>query len=192
MPSPRQEFDECPWADYGYRDELPHEALMDGGPYEVDRYAVADIPRRVYTWHLKRDRTERRVVDAFLANTHLAGVHSFYVRDPADDARADVPLGTGDGGTTTFFLPSTGEERRHYPRDDGDLVVKVAGTPVTVSSVDTDARSVTLAAPPGIGLAVTADFNGLRLVRQLMPHEWKGLSYSWFDATIVLEEILTD
>lgn len=187
---PRVEFDECPWSDYGYRDELPMFVAEDDGPREVDRYALSDIPYRTYTWHLKRNRTERATVDAFTANAHLCGLASFYVRDPADDAQTSVALGVGDGVETAYTLPITGEMRRYYPRDDATVIVRVDGTPVAGTVVDTDARTFTLAAPPGVGLAVEADFSGMRLVRQGSPFDWRGMSHTWYDATVILEEML--
>lgn len=188
------EFDECPWVDYTYRDELPIEILGDDGPVYTDRYALLDITRRVYSWHIKRTTTERAAVDAFMALARSVQLEAFYIRDPKDDARTAVTLepAVGDGARVTFSLPTTGEERRHYPRDDADLVVRVGGAPATVASVDTDARTITLAAPPGIGVAVEADYNGLRLCRLSAPFDWKGLDAAWFDATLVIEEIITD
>ena len=63
-------------------------------------------------------------------------------------------MARGNGSTTTFSLPTTGENRRYYPVSTG-LVVKVSGSSVTVSSVSTDGRSVTLASAPANAAPVT-------------------------------------
>ena len=190
---PRVEFDECPWFDYQYRDEAPVLVAELDAPFATDRYLFGHLPRRVYGWHVRRTNAERIAIDDFMrdrAVTHEA----FYVLDPLDPQRLAVSLGTGDGSKTTFDLPalSAGEEGRFYSKDDGDLVVRVSGSPVTVASVDVDARTITLAAPPAGAAPVEADYNGLRLVRLSQPFEWKGVGAGWFDAVLPLEEILRD
>lgn len=189
----RLEFDECPWFDYSHRDEFPVEVAETEGPFYSDRYALAPISRRVYGWHLKRTTTERQTVAAFLVLGRMVGLEAFYVRDPKDDFRTNVDLGNGDGGKTVFDLPDLPlEDGRFYPRDDLDLEVRVSGAPVGVAAVDVDARTITLSAPPGLGLPVVADFQGLRLVRLANPAEWAGIGADWYETTLELLEVVRD
>lgn len=70
-------------------------------------------------------------------------------------------IGTGDGTTTKFYIPSgfivdaNGDESVTI----ADLTVYVDGSSVTISSVDAEDRSFTLAVAPGNGAAITADFS---------------------------------
>ena len=191
---PRELFDECPWTDYVFRDEQPVASFMDDAPGTVQRFQLQPIARRVYQWHMKRDFAERAVILEFL-RARGQGLESFYVEDPADAARVDVPAepATGDGARVTFSLPTgtSDEERRWHPLE-SSFVAKVNGTPVTVSSVDRDARTFTLAAAPGVGQNVTASYTGLRLVRLRQPQEWAAQSYAWHETTLELEELLSD
>ena len=190
---PRVEFDECPWFDYQYRDEAPVVVAAVGLPFESERYLFGHLPRRVYGWHVRRTNAERIAIDDFLRDRNVTH-EAFYVLDPLDPMRTGVDLGTGTGAKTVFDLPAlgSGEEARFYSKDDADLVVRVSGSPVTVASVDVDARTITLAAPPARAAPVEADYNGLRLVRLAGPFEWKGVGAGWFDAVLPLEEILRD
>lgn len=185
------ELEECPWFDYSYRDEAPVLVVNADGPYRSDRYLFG-LTRRVYSWHVRRTDAERLAIDDFLVRARSVSHESFYVLDPYDPIRTAVSLGNGDGVKTVFTLPTTGEESRFYPKDDALLVVRVSGAPVTVSSVDTDGRSVTLAAPPAGAAPVEIDFSGLRLCMLSAPTEWKGAGAAWFDATLAIEEILSD
>lgn len=188
------ELDECPWFDYSFRDEAPVLVAADGGPYYSDRYLFGHLSRRVYAWHVRRTNAERLTIDDFLVRARNVLLEAFYVLDPLDPLRTGVDLGTGTGAKTVFDLPAlgTGEEARFFPRDDADLEVRVSGSPVTVASVDTDARQITLAAPPAPAAPVVADYNGLRLVRLSNPFEWKGAGAAYFDAVLAIEEIIRD
>ena len=159
-------FDEIPEVGYSYTDLLPVSIRHDGGPYEESRTKLAPTARRRYSWVLRRDDCPeflRTDVDDFLVRLRSLQYESFYLKDPKDALRTGVSLGTGTGAATTFSLPSSGQESRDYPIDNAALVVYVSGSPVTVSSVDTDARTVTLASPPGLGLAVTAAYEHYKL-----------------------------
>lgn len=187
------ELDECPWYDYSYTDELPVEVVQTEGPFYSDRYQVAPLSVRRYSWHLKRTTSERLAVDDFLVRARGVLFEAFYLLDPKDGFRTAVDLGVGTGAKTVFELPALPlEEGRFYPKDDADLVVRVSGSPVTVASVDTDARTITLAAPPGIGAPVEADYNGLRLCRLTAPGTWTGIGADWWEVSFEISEILTD
>lgn len=185
-------FAEVPWVDYGYSDDLPVEVQAERGPFWSDRYQLADIGRRRYTLPFWRTSSERASFDAFFKGaTVLYTWGAWLFEDPKDAAQTAVSLGTGDGSTTTFSLPTTGEQRRYYPKQ-GSVVVRVAGTPVTVSSVSTDGRTVTLASPPAGAAAVEADYTGLRLVRLVAPYAWQAADQNWWNTTLDVLEVVTD
>lgn len=181
---------EIPWVTYGYRDDFPVEVVRERGPFWSDRYALADISVRTYTLPFWRTTSERSAFDAFF-RARLQTWEAFLFEDPKDAPQTGVSLGTGNGSTTTFSLPTTGEQRRHYPKQ-GSVVVRVAGSPVTVSSVDTDARTVTLASAPALSAAVEADYTGLRLVRLADPYEWSAADVGWWQTSLTLIEVVTD
>ena len=89
----------------------------------------------------------------------LAGIKTEYVHS--------IKVSTGDGSTTEFDLPFIGRQRGYIVDlaasktstiTVADIIVYVDGTPVTVSSIDEDKGSVTLAAAPNNSTAITADF----------------------------------
>lgn len=189
---PRSVFAEIPWVDYGYTDDVPVEVTAERGPFWTDRYLLADISRRRYSLPFWRTTSERASFDGFFAGSSVLGTWgSWLFEDPKDSARTAVSLGTGTGAQTVFGLPTTGNERRHYPKQ-GSVVVRVAGSPVTVSSVDTDARTITLATPPSLGAAVEADFTGLRLVRLVSPYAWQAVDQGWWQTVLDVQELVTD
>jgi hypothetical protein len=189
---PTQVFTESPFPNYSYADELPVSVRRAGAPWAERRTKLADISRRRYSFPLSRPNDERQDVDDFLTRARGLQFEAFYVADPRDDARSAVALGTGNGSATTFALPTAlaNEERRFYPKSSG-LVAKVNGTPVSVASVDTDARTITLSAAPANGAAVTADFVGYRLCR-VENLSWQGETNTWFHASVELVEIIAE
>jgi len=58
-----------------------------------------------------------------------------------------------------------------------------------VSSVDTDARTVTLASPPGVGLAVTADYDHYKLCRVDGEFTWTGQSSTSYETAVSIVEV---
>lgn len=110
---------------------------------------------------------------------------SFYLKDPADHAQTGVSLTLVSG--TTYSLPTSGEQSRHFPIDDTNVQVYDGGSPVSHSSVDTDARTITLSSSPSG--AVTADFYAYRLVRVDGSFTWTNTSRSgMFDTGVRLVE----
>lgn len=184
-------FDEVPEVGYSYTDELPVSIRRDGGPFEESRTKLAPVARRRYSWKLRRDDCPgflRTDVDNFLVQLRSLQFESFYLKDPRDALRSGVSLGVGDGATQTFSLPSEGTESRDYPIDNAALVVYVSGSPVAVSSVDTDARTITLAAAPGLGLAITADYEHYKLCRADGEFTWTSASSTSFETTVAVVE----
>lgn len=96
-------------------------------------------------------------------------LHGFRWKDWADHkscppsatpAATDQPLGTGDGTTVTFPLSKTYESGETYARPiacpvAGTILVAVDGQPVAFTEED---GTITLAAAPASGAAITAGF----------------------------------
>jgi hypothetical protein len=61
-----------------------------------------------------------------------------------------------------------------------------------LAGVNTDARTVTFAAPPAIAAAVAVTYRGLRLVRLLEPPAFQGVTKRYGRYELALEEVLRD
>ena len=179
-----------PFPPYSYRDEQPCAVLRDGGPYEEVRVPLADISRRRYMFDLGRRNADRQTMDAFLVRARQLQYQSFYFPDPRDDALDGVSIGTGNGVAQTFYLPTTGENRRFYPADDDSASITVNGSPyVGEVTVSTDGRSVTLASAPANGHAVLFSGNVYRLCR-LDDLSWSVDYVDWATASISIVEVI--
>ncbi|MFO0931139.1 MAG: hypothetical protein U1E39_00360 [Planctomycetota bacterium] len=66
------------------------------------------------------------------------------------------------------------------------------GVAAGVASVDTDARTITFAAAPGVGATVKATYRGLRLVRLSDPPSFQGVTKRFGQYELALEEVLRD
>lgn len=182
-------FTEVPFNGYQYRDEEQILVHRDGSAWEETRHVLTDISRRHYVLPMGRDNTERQTIDAWFAARH-SQYEAFFFKDPLDAGLTNVSIGTGNGVATTFYLPTTGTNRRFYPVVTG-CVVKVSGSPVTVSSVSPDARSVTLASPPAGAAPVTITCDVYRLVR-LEDLNWTHSHPRRWDASITLVEVVSE
>lgn len=183
-------FTELPFLPYSYRDEQPCAVLRDGGPYEEVRIKLADTSRRRYMFQVGRRNTQRQTVDTFLVRGRALQYDPFYFADPRDDALDDVSIGTGNGSATTFYLPTTGENRRFYPANDSSASITVNGSPfVGVVTVSTDGRSVTLGSAPANGHAVLFSGNVYRLCR-LEDLSWTVEYADWGTAAISVVEVI--
>lgn len=162
--------------------------LKYAGRGREQRATLEPIGRRRYGLPFKRTASEMATFNAFfLARGGI--VEPFYFQDPKDSFQTAIDLGTSIASQTEFFLPTTGEDQRWYPIDNASLVVKDDGVPVSVASVDTDARSVTLSAVPTVGSVMTLDCNAYRLVRLVAPFEWRGLAPDFFATELELIEV---
>jgi len=74
----------------------------------------------------------------------------------------------------------------------GSIVGCVNGAAVVLVSVDTDARTVTFLAAPGVGAMVKATYRGLRLVRLSEPRSFQGVTKRYGRYELALEEVLRD
>jgi hypothetical protein len=130
------------------------------------RAAHQSRTRYLYVWPMDLTRSLRDDLVEFLTARGWE-VESFFLREPLNGiySRSSISIGTGDGSETEFTIPSTGENAGDYPIDDAHAIVYVSGSPVTVSAVNTEDRSFTLASPPAGSAPVTADYWFYRLVR---------------------------
>lgn len=185
-------FNEPPWADYSYTDELPVAVLRDGGPHEENRIQLAGIAVRAYTWPMQRLPAERLAIDTFF-RAHKYQVTAFLVLDPKEieRERVGVSLGLATAGQTVFPLTGdlTEENYRDYPSDAHAFVVRRNAVPVT-ATVQRDARTFTLSVAASAGDTVDADYVAYRLVRLDGEYEWQGVTNIWYATQLRLREIL--
>lgn len=185
--------------EYAYEDQDLRVRLAEDGPYQerVVNLLASTIPLRSWKVPLRRTKAEALVVDAFFADPTA----TFYFQDPQVRRRTAVSLGSGDGAATVFALPSTAtsENFRDYTKHDGagagsgsptPVVVRVAGSPVTVASASRDGRTITLAVAPGLGQAVEADYDVVRLCRLDARPEWGGIGTDWLQAVLAIREVM--
>jgi hypothetical protein len=156
-------------------------AFAPGGSEQ--RADLQDRTRWEYYWPMSISRSEMLAVEAFLEARSWV-VEAFFVREPRNGryARTGVSIGTGDGVETVFSIPSSGDEAGDYPIDDANAIVYVDGSPVTVSSVDTEDQTFTLAAAATNLKPVTADYHYYRLVRLLDRFEFASLGPDFWSA----------
>ena len=184
--------------EFTYQDQDLRVRLAEDGPYQerVVNLLASTIPLRSWKVPLRRTKAEALVVDAFFADPTA----TFYFQDP-QVRRTAVSLGTGDGVTTTFSLPTgaTSENFRDYTKHDGagpgtgsptPVVVRVSGSPVTVASVARDGRTITLAVAPGGSAPVEADYDVVRLCRLDARPEWAGIGTDWLQAVLAIREVM--
>lgn len=181
-----------PWVAYRYHDQRLVELVRNDGPGAVRPIAMEALARRRYSLPEELSDTDRKTIHAFLLARGWTE-SPFLFEDPKDAERTGVALeGAVNGSNTVFSLPTsdTDEDYRHFPKQ-GSVVLKVAGSPVSVASVSTDGRTVTASAAPVSG-AVTADFTGLRLVRLVDAPEVAGIQTSWFGYEAEFDEIIRE
>lgn len=124
------------------------------------------------------------VVDFVLSAANAATLGDFFVaRGQQRDAflwkpirsrhysRTGIALGTSIAAQTVFALPTTGEYAGDYPISVALTTLKSDGAPITVASVQVDARTITASAAPGAGHVMTADYHRYALVR--LDGEWE-------------------
>ena len=183
-----------PWVDYEFVDEPFVEVLEEKGPGRTERVELYACTRRRYRWPAGLTEPQRVAWEAFF---HSCGIlrDVFLVEDPRDPFRELVALepATGDGVRITFSLPTTdtSSDFRWYPKQ-GSVQAYVNGSLATVASVDTDARAVTLAAPPALGATVDASYRGLRLVRLTEPVTIQGVTRRFGRYELGLDEVCRD
>jgi hypothetical protein len=181
-----------PWVDYEFTDEPFVEILEGKGPGQTERVELFACPRRRYRWPGGLTETQRVAWEEFLQARGILR-DAFLIEDPRDPVRELVALepATGDGARVTFSLPTAeaSPDFRWYPKQ-GSVKGYVAGAQVSVASVDTDARTATFAAAPGVGATVRATYQGLRLVRLAEPPTFQGITKRFGRYELALTELL--
>ncbi len=183
-----------PWVDYEFSDEPFVEVLGERAPGQTERVELFACPRRRYRWPAGLTEAQCVAWEAFLQARGIQR-EAFLVEDPRDPVRELVALepAVGDGARVTFSLPTAeaSPDFRWYPKQ-GSVVGYVAGVPAALASVDTDARTVTFVAPPGVGAMVQATYRGLRLVRLTVPPAFQGVTKRYGRYELAIEEVLRD
>ena len=183
-----------PWVDYEFSDEPFVEDLGEKAPGRTERVELFACSRRRYRWPAGLTEAQRGAWEAFLQARGILR-DAFLLEDPRDPVRELVALepAVGDGARVTFALPTgeTSPDFRWYPKQ-GTVVGYVNGLAAAVASVDTDGRTVTFAAAPGVGAAVKATYRGLRLVRLAEPPAFQGVTKRFGRYESAMEEALRD
>ena len=183
-----------PWVDYEFTDEPFVEVLGESAPGQTERVEIFACTRRRYRWPAGLTEAQRVAWEAFLQARGIVR-EAFLVEDPRDPLRELVALepSTGDGARVTFSLPTAeaSPDFRWYPKQ-GAVAAFVAGAPVAIASVDTDARTLTFVAPPGPAASASVSYRGLRLVRLGQPCTLHGATKRYGRYELALEEVLRD
>lgn len=183
-----------PWVDYEFVDEPFVEDLGEKAPGRTERVELFACTRRRYRWPAGLTEAQREAWEAFLQARGILR-DAFLIEDPRDPVRELVALepAVGDGARVTFSLPTAeaSPDFRWYPKQ-GTVVGYVNGLTVGVASVDTDARTVTFAAAPGVASTVAATYRGLRLVRLAEPPTFQGVTKRFGRYELAVEEVLRD
>lgn len=183
-----------PWVDYEFSDEPFVEDLGEKAPVRSERVELFACTRRRYRWPAGLTDAQRVAWEAFLQARGILR-DAFLIEDPRDPVRELVALepAVGDGARVTFSLPTAeaSPDFRWYPKQ-GSAVGYVSGVAAGLTSVDTDARTVTFAAAPGVGVAVTVTYRGLRLVRIAEPPSFQGVTKRFGRYELSIDEVLRD
>ena len=182
-------FTGAPEISYDHSPTLPVLVFKYAGRGLEQRAALQDLTRREWTWPMKRGIAERRNINEFF-RLRSQTVTAFYIKDPHDHPRAGVSLGTAITGQTLFTLPTTGNESRWYPNGDNVTVYEDGSATGAGVTTGTDARTFLLTVAPGTGTVMTADFDGLNLVRLKSPFSWTGEGPGWFSCEPEFVEVV--
>lgn len=133
------------------------------GQYE-QRVARDGGPFRSYGLTFRCSPTDRARVDTFLRAVGYEAT-SFLWRDPLDNQRDGVSLGTSTAAQTVFNLPTTGDARGDYPIDAGGTILRDDGVAVA-RTVQTDDRTLTASGGAPVASSVmTCDLAFYKRVR---------------------------
>ena len=178
------------------------EFQVSGQPHWTDvRFAgnlavrrVEHAERELVSWSIPLSRyseAERQSVKTFLeTNSHST---KFLFKDLKDYARTAIVLSpiTSGGSVTRWKIPDAGLRGGDFPDDGGGTyVVRVAGTPVTVSQVKTDDREFVLSSGVSDAAVVDADYRYFRLCLLAQPISVRHLaSLAWWDSVLSIDEV---
>lgn len=170
---------------YGYGDDRPTVvARMSGGAEQ--RAASLSRKMRSYTLGFRTTAATRLAIDAFFEARGYS-LESFLWKDLKDFARTGISIGTGNGSTTAYIMPLTGQYGGDYPLTTS-LQLYSAGAPVAGTAA-TDTRTLTYNAAPANGAALTADYQFYKRVRLVDRFEWSEPVFGVFETTLRLQEV---
>lgn len=178
-------FDFTPRHPYRWAIERPTNLLKFAGGGE-QTLSLLSRSLRTYTLGFRVNSANRIAIDAFLEAAGWQG-GSFLWQDLKDSTRTGVSVGTGDGATTVFNLPVTGEKAGDYPLTTGGTAYVDAGS--VAATFQTDARTVTYGSAPAGSTALTVDYSYYRRVRLAAPHRWEEPVYGVFTTELILQEL---
>lgn len=189
--NPNLEAGRTTFREYAFTDRPLVHAWRRKGPGVVTATQLSPLVLRSWRWELGFDEDQRRSWQAFLEA--LGWIRSpFLLRDPRDPVRTtSLEPAVGDGVTTVFSLPTSPAHADYalYPQADLSVAYGLAGaSPVALSAIDTDARTVTFAAAPG-AVAVSLVYRPLRLVRLSLPPEVASTAQVYARASCELEQL---
>lgn len=186
---------EAPFRDYTWTDVPLVATWTPKGPGQVTGLALAPYALREWSWGQGLTDAQRIAFQAFFATLDWVRA-PFLLRDPRDLVRrVTLEPAVGDGGRTLFSLPTVEADADYlfYPLNNAEASGVVAGVPgFALAFVNTDARTVQFAAPPGIGLAVALDYRPLRLARVKEAVELASMMQTYVHATLSLEQLVRD
>lgn len=179
-----------PMHPYSWEVDLPLQAIEFAGGGE-QRIGTLSRELRVYNLRFRRSEAQRVAWDAFFQALGWRST-SFLWKDLKDSTRGSgspglVPLTLVSG--TTWKLPTTGQFGGDYPINDSNVLVW-DDTPSarTVTSVDTDARTITVASNGSGNLM--ADYHYYRRVRLRDPYVWNEPVFGVFYVEVAFLEVV--
>ena len=184
-------FTAIPDLDYDVTIERPARHFSFAGKGGSQRVSWQDADARHYAWPLHRGETERASIETFF-RARSQTVESFYVSDVDYPTATGISLGTSTvAGTTSFSLPTTGDSRRLFMKNDAVAVIKDDGVITsTTYSIYTDARTVGFSTAPASGSVIlAATFTAYRLVHLVEPVTWSRIAHNWSFTTLDMMEV---
>lgn len=182
-------FTYTPLISYEDYDDAGRIIFRYAGTGTEQRAKTQAIAYRRYTWPIRVSTSDKLAVNEFV-RLRNDGTEAFYIRDPKDNARTGVSLGTSVSGQTGFTLPTTGDNQRDYPISSATVTVYDDGVEASGTvTIDQDARRFTLSVAPTSGSVMTADYHYYRLVRLEGVVKWAGLAPDWHEGSLSLWEV---
>lgn len=159
------------------------------GNKREQRLVLGDSSSRVWQiTHGPLKLAELDTLHAFLEILNYQEI-SFLYEDLIRNTSLGIALGTSTPSQTVFNLPTTGEDGSLYPVDVASTVLYDDGAPVSIASIDIDARTITASSAPVTGSVMTCDLTPYqrRYVIEGDPRdEWLG-GQGWAVSTVFRE-----
>lgn len=189
-------FDEVPDFSFRWRVGIPAVRVKRDPTVGDTVVNLRDVERTGWTWTLRRRDAEVATIEAFFRARGWTR-DSFLVRHPKRETVTGLALAAATASQSVFELPTpilaNGVESGDYPKDDGpgfaNTALTLDASPATITDVDTDARTITIATPASGGEAVVVAYVPLRRVRLAAEFEWRPLGVNYQEASLELEEV---